>query len=510
MGKVRCFVKFYQIRYIMEAIITLGNQLFPVKYYQKLSPRRVFMAEDYELCTYYKFHKHKIMMFLSAMRHFRELLEENNYLVDYHDIEKSGEILFEDKLTQYVKNNSINCLHMYEIEDKFMETRISQLCKTLNVALKYYPSPMFTCSRKEFAKYLSESKKPWMKSFYERQRLRLNIMIEDGKPTGGKFSFDSDNRKKLPKGHIVPPKYHYLLDSIDRDVLRVVDKLFKSHPGETKNYWLPTSQEKAQEQFKDFLKHRLKDFGPYQDAISSDEDFLHHSLIAPAINMGLLVPQDLVEETLLYASKNDIPISSVEGFVRQIIGWREFVRGIYQHYSSQMEKSNKWQSFRKLKQCWYEGNTGLPPLDDAIKRAHKNGYNHHIERLMILSNLMNLCEIEPREVYRWFMEMYVDSSDWVMAANVYGMGLMSDGGIFATKPYISGSNYILKMSHYKKGTWCDIWDGLYWRFVEKNFNFFQSNPRMKMMTRTLSLMKNERKNQIFTAAEKFLEKVTIL
>ena len=189
-----------------------------------------------------------------------------------------------------------------------------------------------------------------------------------------------------------------------------------------------------------------------------------------------------------FHKKNDIRLNSLEGYIRQVIGWREFMRGVYQNYSSEMESKNFFNHNRKMKDCWYVGNTGLPPLDHAINNATTYGWSHHIERLMILSNIMNLCEIKPHEIYNWFMEMFVDSSDWVMSPNVYGMGLFSDGGIFSTKPYICGSSYFMKMMNFKKGEWNDIMDGLYWRFINKNRKFFEKNYRLNMMVKIYDKM----------------------
>ncbi|MEM9404223.1 MAG: FAD-binding domain-containing protein, partial [Pseudomonadota bacterium] len=197
-------------------------------------------------------------------------------------------------------------------------------------------------------------------------------------------------------------------------------------------------------------------------------------------------------------------LSSLEGFVRQIIGWREFIRGIYRHFDDKQSSTNYWGHERELTDAWYTGETGIPPLDDTIRTALDLGWTHHIPRLMVAANLMTLCEIRPESAWRWFMEMYVDSSEWVMGPNVFGMGLFSDGGIFATKPYICGSNYLLKMSDYPRGGWCDVVDGLYWRFIDKRRDFFTSQPRLALMTRALDRLKDERRDRIFAAAETFL------
>jgi deoxyribodipyrimidine photolyase-related protein len=285
-----------------------------------------------------------------------------------------------------------------------------------------------------------------------------------------------------------------------------VRREFPDHPGDPDDFWLPTNRKQALAWLDDFLEYRFADFGPYEDAIHSEHAIMNHSVLTPALNLGLLTPDEVVEKAL--AHKDLVPLASLEGFVRQVIGWREFVRGIYRGYPDQGE-TNFWNHTRKLGATWYTGETGLEPLDLAIKRTLKRGYNHHIERLMVIGNVMLLCEVHPKEAHRWFMELYVDSSDWVMGPNVYGMSQMSDGDVFATKPYICGSSYILKMSDLKKGFWCDIMDGLYWRFIERHRDYFARNPRLAVMPKALDRLDPERKKRIFAAAEAFLRKNTV-
>ena len=193
-----------------------------------------------------------------------------------------------------------------------------------------------------------------------------------------------------------------------------------------------------------------------------------------------------------FAKKNEVPINSTEGFVRQIIGWREFIRGIYESRGSHERTTNYWNFKKKIPASFYDGTTGIPPIDQTIKKILETGYCNHIERLMILGNFMMLCEFDPDEVYRWFMELFIDSYDWVMVTNVYGMSQYADGGLMATKPYISGSNYIIKMSNYKKGDWQAIWDGLFWRFMHTHRAFFLSNPRLGMLVRMYDKMPQEK------------------
>lgn len=259
----------------------------------------------------------------------------------------------------------------------------------------------------------------------------------------------------------------------------------------------------------DFLNKRFENFGPYEDAIPKDSDFVFHSVLTPYLNCGLLTPQEVIQATLMHAQKKKVPLASTEGFIRQIIGWREFIRGIYQNFSEQQDTRNFFNHEKKLTPHWYKGDTGIAPLDQSIQKVLRLGYSHHIERLMVVGSLMLLLEIDPREAHRWFMEMYIDSSDWVMGPNVYGMALFSDGGIFATKPYFCGSNYYRKMGGYKPSeSWCDAVDGLYWGFVEKHKVLFLKNPRLSMMVRTVEKMDPAKKKKIFKAADELRKKIT--
>ena len=281
-----------------------------------------------------------------------------------------------------------------------------------------------------------------------------------------------------------------------------INTIFKNHPGQVDNFWLPTTYDDAVKWLDYFIIKKFNLFGDYEDAVDTNNNFLFHSVLSPMINLGLLTPDLIIER--VRKVENKIKINSYEGYIRQIIGWREFIRGIYQNYDQQLEENNFFQHKNSLTKKWYDGTTGLDPLDHSIKNAQKYGYTHHIERLMVLCNIMNLCEIKPNEVYNWFMEMFVDSSDWVMSPNVYGMGLFSDGGIFSTKPYICGSSYFMKMMNFKRGDWNDIMDGLYWRFINKNRKFFQSNPRLNMMVNIYDKMNTERKNYIIKKANQFI------
>ena len=481
--------------------VILGNQLFPNKYYKDF-PSKVFMCEDMELCSYFKFHKHKIIHFLSSMREYADNLDKDVY---YFKLQKKQH--FFDKLLTTVEEGDIDELILYEIEDKFFEKKFLDFCQKNSLKLTLKKTPMFLCSRREFHEYLNEVKSPVMRTFYERMRKKENILLEGDRPVGGKWSFDKHNRKKIPKKFDVTSyKPKEFTNETVEDVKKLVDKYFNDHPGDVDNYWIPTNRKAALKWMKSFFKDRFKYFGDYQDALDERNPFLYHSLLSPFINIGFLTPDEVIKVALeQYDGEN---ISGVEGFVRQVLGWREFLRGIYQNYEKEFEEKNFFKHKKKLTKHWYEGTTGIEPVDQAIEKVKTWGYAHHIERLMVLGNIMLLLEVDPKEVYKWFMEMFVDSSDWVMAPNVYGMSQFSDGGIFATKPYISGSNYLLKMGHFKKSGWCDEVDGLYWRFIDRHRDFFSSQHRMSMMVSLFDKMDQEKKDKLFSDAKKIQKRLT--
>ena len=489
--------------------VVLGNCLFPE--HTDLKPNNqtlFFMAEDVGLCTHFRYHKHKLILFLSAMRSHADEIRKKHPLV-YHQLNQENQKLnYEDKLeTTLNEHPAIEQAIMYVIEDKFFDKRMRDFFRKKGIPLEIVTSPGFLNTYEDFGDYLQRTKKPFMQYFYIEQRKKLNILLdEEGKAVGGKWSYDDQNRKKLPKDIFIPEQPNSEATEHTQDVATLVDELFPDHPGSSENFNWATTRRQVLYRVQDFLEKRFQHFGPYEDAIDRERNFLFHSVLSPYMNMGLITPEEVLDKALEYAEAHDVHLPSVEGFVRQIAGWREFMRGMYQHYELE---GNHFGHQRKLNDCWYDGTTGVPPLDDSIKKAVRDGYAHHIERLMVLGNIMLLSEIHPDEVYRWFMEMFVDSADWVMVPNVYGMSQFADGGTFATKPYIGGANYISKMSNYrKKGEWADEVDGLYWRFIDKNRNLFGSNPRMSMMVSMFDKMKEDKKSQRMQAAENFIKRTS--
>lgn len=495
-------------------VLVLGNQLYD-SWLRSAPGTRFIMIESRAICARYRYHRQKLVLVFAAMRQFAERLRQNGFEVEYWKLEQdvsetpSG---YTEILEKILRKKKIRELIIGEIPDRGFERYLKQWAEQAGVRIIWDERSLF-CTPIPLLKQEISRKKPFMKNFYEWQRKRMAVLVDrNGQPEGGQWSFDVENRKKLPKSYQPPriPGIHH--SPIVSEVIAMVDRVFLDSPGRAADFWLPTTHDEAETWLKQFLKERLEEFGPYEDSIPAGGDpqwdLLQHSALAPLMNIGLLTTEQILESALKYASKNKTSIASLEGFVRQIIGWREFIRGIDIVHGEIQERSNFFGHDRKLKPSWYSGKTGLRPLDDAIKKTVRRGYNHHIERLMLIGNAMLLSRVEPQESFRWFMEMYVDSYEWVMGPNVYGMSQFSDGGIFATKPYICGSNYILKMSDYERGPWCDVWDGLYWNFIERNQKFFSANPRLAMMSKLLDKMPQSKRARHRELAERFIEEQT--
>lgn len=511
----------------MALTLILGNQLYRQWLWGpelQLSPHdTVLMVEDLGVASAYRYHKLRLLHTFVAMRAFRDALQGQGIEVRYFELADSEKQTFLERLASELRlqhcfdteANSNPALRVAEVADPGFQQNLEAFCRTTGVQLTVLPSPDFLESATDSRRWFEGKRRPFMKTFYERQRKRLGLLLEaDGSPSGGQWSFDADNRKRLPKGYAEPALPGVAPSCHDGEVRALVEHYFTNNPGDLGTLFIPYDHAGADKWLESFLQERLTNFGPFEDALSQQFDTLNHSLLSPLLNIGLLNPATVIKAVVDFSlasstASSPVPIASLEGFLRQIIGWREFVRGIHLSHGERQSNGNFWNHQRGLAACWQNGTTGLVPVDQAILRANRLGYNHHIERLMVISNVMLLCEIRPREVYQWFMERYLDSYDWVMGPNVYGMGQMSDGGIFATKPYICGSNYILKMGDFRRGPWCEIWDGLYWRFIDRHRQFFQTNPRLAMMVRLLDRMDSAKQERLFNQADKFIAASTI-
>ena len=466
----------------------------------------IYLIEEYLFFRHYKFHKQKIAFHRASMKAYQSYLESKSRTVFYIDA-------FEDNasitsLLEALIKKGVSEISFYDPVDNWLSKRINSFEARLNI--ECLDTPYFINSNKDLSVFFRTDKKSFFQTtFYKQQRTKHNVLLEkDGSPEGGKWTYDVDNRKKYPKGK-TPPSIQFPESSqYWEEAINYVKAHFDDYPGLLDaNRIYPITFDETAIWLEQFLIERFEEFGIYEDAIVKEEIFLNHSLLSPLMNAGLISPREVINQSILFAQKHEVPLNSLEGFIRQIMGWREFIRGMYLCKGSFSRTQNFWGFERKIPKSFYDGTTGIEPVDDTIKKVLATGYCHHIERLMVLGNFMLLCEFHPDEVYRWFMELFIDAYDWVMVPNVYGMSQFADGGTFATKPYIGGSNYIKKMSNYGKGPWTEVWDGLFWRFISVNQDFFLKNPRMSMMVHSFNRMSEEKKKSHLDNAEDFLAQI---
>lgn len=500
---------------LYEFVMKIASIVFPHQLFQEhpaIEPSiPVYLVEEWLFFKQYPFHFQKLLLHRASMQQYKNYLDKKGYTVHYIDTTESISNVLE--LIPYLAKKGITEIRVVDVTDNWLSKRLVQSCKKNGINLAQFNSPSFLNTLSETDSFFEKRNKFFQTDFYTWQRKTRKILVTDHlQPIGGKWTFDAENRDKFPKNKQVPICEFMEENELIKAATQYITQQFPNNPGlkeapfkvGEKNGYYPISFESAKTWLLQFLNNRFEEFGVYEDAMVVGESILHHSVLSPLINIGLLTPQQVISETLHYASKTTIPINSLEGFIRQIIGWREFIYQVYARAGNKQRTRNYWGFKRKIPSSFYKGNTGILPVDDAIQKLLKTGYNHHIERLMILGNFMLLCEFDPDQVYQWFMEMYVDGYDWVMVPNVYGMTQFADGGLMTTKPYISGSNYILKMSNYPKGEWQEIWDGLFWRFMHVHRSFFLQNPRLGMLVKTFDKMPETKKAIHLSNAEKYL------
>jgi len=503
-----------------SAALVYPHQLFPDIGWMA-GIKHVYMVEDPLLFRQYRFCRQKLMLHRASMKRYADGLKEQGKSVHYIDAKS---IDHTSEIGQRLEADGICSLRAIDPEDHNLLLRLGAGCRRHGIELDVHPDPHFLTSTEDIEGFVEGKKKLFFTNFYIEQRKRLEILIDaKQKPIGGKWSFDTENRKRLAAG-IVPPsiglcglnedeRVDDLLDAQElryqEEAARYVDKEYPNAYGDRTGLWFRSTHEGSQKHLQRFIKERLGLFGDYEDAIAKEHPFVFHSVLTPMLNIGLVSPREVVDGVLgeaerMSGRKGEIPMNSLEGFIRQVIGWREYMRLVYRKFGTQQRTRNYWDHSRRLPASFYDGTTGIEPVDHAIRTVLRYGYCHHIERLMILGNFMLLCEFHPDAIYQWFMEMFVDAYDWVMVPNVYGMSQHSDGGMITTKPYISGSSYVLKMSDFKKGAWTAVWDGLYWSFVAKHRGFFEQNPRMKVMASQIDRM-GDKLGVHQRAAEAFLK-----
>ncbi len=483
----------------MKALLLFPHQLF--RQQLPVVDGGVWLIEEPLFFLQYNFHPLKRAYHRATMKVYESELIADGIAVNY--VEVHNALADTRRLIAHLAADGVKEIHVFDVADDWLEKGIVSASHTAQVTVHWHHSPQFMESKKEVLDYSGGKKRLFHADFYKKQRLKHGILVDrSGEPAGGQWSFDEDNRKRYPS-KATPPRIAPLPDSAYwSEAVQYVQLNFEN-PYELPlgEFRYPITRVEAFEWLQDFLHHRLRDFGPYEDAIVKKEIVLHHSVLTPMLNVGLISPREVIDFTLQFASANEVPMNSLEGFIRQVLGWREYIRMVYEWKGRVERTRNYWGFNKKIPMAFWMGRTGIEPLDDTIRKVRETGYCHHIERLMVVGNYMLLNEFDPDEVYRWFMELFIDAYDWVMVPNVYGMSQFADGGLMATKPYISGSNYVMKMSDYKKGAWQAKWDALFWRFMDKHRAFFLKNPRLGMLIKMYDKMPKEKQLEIWRLAE---------
>jgi deoxyribodipyrimidine photolyase-related protein len=490
--------------------LVLPHQLFEQHFDVPVGTVFVLIEHDL-LFRQYRFHSHKLVLHRASMARFAGRLREQGY--DVVELRSDADRSSHHQLTEFVRRRDPARVTWFDVVDDWLERDL--LAAVADGGYRMRPddvleTPNFLTVRAEIDDWFADNGSR-MQDFYVWQRRRLGILLEDGKPLGGKWSFDTENRKKLPRGFTPPAvgrfagnpalqsegtfDFDALMDDTDHTpvppevdrAIAWVSAEFPDAPGDPHLFAWPTSSDEALAHLQEFVQERLRDFGPYEDAISGAHPFINHGLLTAALNIGLLDPQEVVRAVLDGADENT-PLASVEGFVRQVIGWREYMRATYRTRGGMMRTANRLDHNGALGDGWWDASTGLAPVDLVISRVLDTGYAHHIERLMVLGNAMSLLRVHPDAVYEWFMEMFIDAYDWVMVPNVYAMSQFAAGEEITTKPYVSGSNYLRKMSDLPAGEWMQRWDGLYWTFIADHRAVLGANPRMVQIVAQLDKM----------------------
>ncbi len=489
-----------------EATLIFPHQLF--RNHPSLEKNRpVYLVEEWLFFRQYTFHCQKLVLHRASMKYYEHWLQQQGYTVYY--VETTSEESDCRKLLPALYKKGIRKIFLADVADNWLLKRLTNGSVSTGIALHIHDSPGFLNTRSDIAIYFGNKEHFFQTDFYIRQRKeRALLLCPKGKPLGGKWSFDQENRLRFPKNN-TPPSLPVIPDNLFLCEARVyVQTHFPANYGSVNTpHLFCVTHADSERWLDDFIQHRLAHFGHYEDALVASEAVLHHSVLTPMLNIGLLTPRYVLNRVLEQASALSIPINSLEGFTRQLVGWREFIRGVYETAGSRQRTTNYLGATRRIPASFYTGTTGIAPVDITIKKVLQNGYCHHIERLMVLGNFMLLCAFDPNEVYRWFMELFTDAYDWVMVPNVYGMTQFADGGLMTTKPYTSGSNYLMKMGDYPKGSWQAVWDGLFWRFMHQHRHWLSNNPRLGMLIGTFDKMPEEKRNGHLQQAEHFLHQL---
>ncbi|MBE0471634.1 MAG: cryptochrome/photolyase family protein [Methyloprofundus sp.] len=478
----------------------------------------ILMCEVWDETTYVKHHKKKIAFLLSAMRHFAENLKDNGYQVEYTTLDNPDN-------TGSFRGEVQRALQKYKVERIVVthpgEYRVLEDLKTwakdFAIPVEIKEDERFLCRSDTFKEWAKNRKQLRMEYFYREMRKKYSILMNGNDPLGGQWNYDTENRKPPKQGLNIPPPYLGEIDEITKEVLSLVSKRFQNHFGDLAPFYFAVTRRDALQVLAQFIEQRLNYFGDYQDAMIEGEPWMYHSHISFYLNCGLLLPIECAQAAEKAYHQGKVPLNAAEGFIRQIIGWREYVRGIYWLKMPDYAAENFLEAKRSLPDFYWTANTKMNCLHQCVTETKKNAYAHHIQRLMVLGNFALLAGVDPKQVNEWFLIVYADAYEWVEMPNVSGMILYADGGLLASKPYAAGGNYINKMSDYckkcnykvsnKTGAQACPFNYLYWDFLVRNRDKLESNPRIAMMYKTYDRMGADKQSAINNDSAGFFQRI---
>jgi deoxyribodipyrimidine photolyase-related protein len=500
--------------------IVLGDQLsLDLSALVDLDPGRdiVLMMEVAEEGTYVRHHKQKIVLVLSAMRHFAEALRQRGVTIDYVKLdaaENAGS--FTGEVRRAVARYRPSRIVVTEPSEWRVQAVVEGWEALTGTPVEVRLDDRYFASRGRFATW-ARGRRGWrMEHFYREMRREHGLLMEGEQPAGGQWNYDQENRKRLPARTVPPVRRRFAPDATTRAVMVLVERRFPDHFGELEEFGWPVTRAQALAALDDFVAHGLPNFGDYQDAMKAGAPFLFHSLLAPALNLGLLSPREVCAAAEAAWRSGAAPLNAVEGFVRQILGWREYVRGVYWSLMPGYAARNGLVATRQLPAFYWTGDTDMRCLREAIGGTARHAYSHHIQRLMVTGNFALLAGVAPREIERWYLAVYADAFEWVEMPNTLGMAVFADGGQMASKPYAASGAYIDRMSDFCSGCAYDVkqktgpeacpFNYLYWAFLIRQKDRLSGNPRMAMPYRTLAGWSRERQAAVLNEADAFLDR----
>ncbi|WP_018697631.1 cryptochrome/photolyase family protein [Amorphus coralli] len=478
----------------------------------------VLMAEVADEATYVRHHKQKIAFVFAAMRHFAGELEDAGLAVRYQRLDdRKRATSLKDAVRAALNATGASSVIVTEPGEWRLLRDMEGWEKELGVSVEIREDTRFFCSRAAFERHAEGRKTLRMEYFYREMRKRTGLLMDGDEPVGGSWNFDAENRKPLPADIAVPDLPASKPDEITQEVLDLVAERFADHFGDLDGFAWPVTRRSALIALDRFVTERLPDFGDYQDAMAAGAPFLFHAALSPLINAGLLRPMEVCERAEQAYRDGHAPLNAVEGFIRQILGWREFIRGVYWLKGPDYGRENALDATRDLPWFYWSGETDMACLADVVDVTRRHAYAHHIQRLMVAGNFALLAGVDPRQVQEWFLVVYADAYEWVELPNVHGMALFADGGVFASKPYAASGSYIDRMSDYCSGCRYDVrkrdgedacpFNYLYWDFVARNSKHLRSNRRMAMIYKSLERMDGDKVQAMRASAKRFLDRL---